>query len=73
MEESTHLRTDRLGGVEVGAEQLEAMQAGGYILHARNGKLKKAPVEKTRMPLDPQGYVQDVRLVLAPNGTIYAS
>jgi hypothetical protein len=67
------LSTQNMGGVEVTAKQLKEMQADDYILHARNGKLQKVPVEKIRLPLDAQGHVQRLGLILTPNGTIYAS
>jgi len=73
MEEPTYLQTNRLGGVDVQADQLKAMQAGDYILHARGGKLEKVAVDKTRLPLDPQGHVQRLNMVQAPDGTIYAA
>jgi len=67
------LKTDRLGGVGITSSDLEAMQAGEYILHARNGSLLKHPVEKIRLPLDPEGHVQRLGLVQAPDGTLYAT
>ena len=67
------LLTENMGGVVITPSQLSAMQAGDYILHARDGVLNKVEVEKTRMPLDPQGHYQGLNLVLAPNGTIYAA
>ena len=67
------LSTENMGGVVVTESQLRAMQTGDYVLHARDGKLEKVEVEKTWMPLDPQGHVQRLGLVLAPDGTIYAS
>lgn len=65
--------TGRLDGVTPSPEQLAAMQHGPYILHARDGKLTKIPVEKIAFPLDPQGHVQRLCLVEAPDGTIYAA
>ena len=67
------LSTENMGGVVVTPNQLSDMQADDYILHARDGVLNKVEVEKTRMPLDPQGHYQGLNLVLAPNGTIYAA
>ena len=66
------LSTENIGGVVVTPSQLGEMQAGDYILHARDGVLNKVEVEKTRMPLDPQGHYQGLSLVLAPDGTLYA-
>ena len=66
------LSTDNMGGVVITPDQLSDMQAGDYILHARDGVLKQVEVEKIRMPLDPQGHYQGLNLVLAPDGTIYA-
>ena len=65
--------TQDMGGVKITTEDLEAMQAGDYILHACGGKLEKVPVEKIRLPLDPQGHVQRLCLVNAPDGTLYAA
>ncbi len=67
------LSTEFMGGVTVQPEDLAAMQAGDYVLHARAGRLNRVPVEKTRLPRDPQGHVQRLCLVQAPNGTIYAA
>ena len=67
------LSTKDMGGVAVTEQQLREMQAGDYILHARNGSLDKVQVEKIRLPLDPEGHVQRLGLIQAPNGTIYAS
>ena len=66
------LSTENMGGVVVTPSQLGEMQAGDYILHARDSVLNKVEVEKTRMPLDPQGHYQGLSLVLAPDGTLYA-
>ena len=66
------LSTENMGGVVVTPSQLSEMQAGDYILHARDGVLSKVSVEKTRMPLDPQAHYQGLNLVLTPDRTIYA-
>ena len=50
------LTTHNMGGVEVRAEDLQAMHAGDYILYARDGKLEQVEVEKIRLPRDPQGH-----------------
>lgn len=73
MDSMEPLPTDRLGGVEVSASDLKAMQDGDYILHACGGKLEKIPVEKIRLPLDPQGHPQRLNMALAPDGTLLAS
>lgn len=65
--------TKDMGGVRITADQLHAMQAGDYILHARGGQLRQIPVTKTRLPLDPLGHVQRLNLVQAPDGTLYAA
>ncbi len=67
------LSTQDMGGVKVTEEQLREMQAGDYILHARGGKLEKVAVEKTRLPVDPEGHAHCLNLAQGPNGTIYAS
>ncbi len=65
--------TGMLGGVIATPEALAAMQKGPYILHACGGKLTKVPVEKIALPRDPQGHVQRLCLVDAPDGTVYAA
>jgi hypothetical protein len=65
--------SEERGGVRVTSDQVRAMQAGDYILHARRGQLRQISVHKTRLPLDPQGHVQRLGLVQAPNGTLYAA
>ena len=67
------LSTQNMGGVTVSPADLKAMQAGDYVLHAREGKLEKVSVEKIRLPRDPQGHTQRLCMVQAPNGTIYAA
>jgi photosystem II stability/assembly factor-like uncharacterized protein len=62
-----------MGGVTVSSAELEAMQAGEYVLHARDGKLAQVPVEKIRLPRDPQGHTQRLCLAQAPDGAIYAA
>ena len=66
------LSTENMGGVAVTPDQLSAMQASDYILHARDGVLNKVEVEKIRMPLDPQAHYQGLNFALAPDNTIYA-
>ncbi len=67
------LSTQNLGGVKVTEEQLREMQVGDYILHARGGELQKVQVEKTWLPVDPEGHVQCQSLAQGPDGTIYAA
>ena len=43
-----------IGGTAVTPADLEAMHAGDYILRARGGELSRVPVEKIRLPRDPQ-------------------
>ena len=65
------LSTENIGGVVVTPNQLSDMQADDYILHARGGVLNKVPVQKIRMPLDPEAHYQGLNLVLTPDKTIY--
>ena len=67
------LSTHNMGGVSIQPDELRAMQANDYILHARDKKLEKVSVEKIRMPRDPEGHTQRLCLAQAPNGTIYAA
>ena len=66
------LSTHNMGGVSIQPDELRAMQANDYILHARGEKLEKVSVEKIRLPRDPEGHTQRLCLAQAPNGTIYA-
>ena len=53
------LKTAALGGVNSPtADELAAMHKGNYLLHARDGKLRKIQVEKSRLPHDPIGHAQ---------------
>ena len=65
--------TEWLGGVTLSPQQMRAMQAGPYILHARGGALTRVPAEKALLPHDPRGHVQTVELARAPEGTIYVN
>ena len=66
------LATGLLGGIRtVTAHDLETMQAGEYVLHARDGLLSKVPAEKSRLPHDPEGHVQRVAVLQAPGGTLF--
>ncbi|MBP87531.1 MAG: hypothetical protein CMJ64_12535 [Planctomycetaceae bacterium] len=65
--------TIAMGGVEVSPQQLRAMQEGDYILHAKEGRLRKVPVQKTRLPHDPCGHVQRLALFVGADKTIYAA
>ncbi len=65
--------TEWLGDVTLSPQQLRAMQAGPYILHARAGTLSQVPAEKALLPHDPQGHVQTVELAMAPDRTIYVN
>ncbi len=66
--------TFNMGGVtEPSDDELAAMQAGQYVLHARAGKLTQVPVEKARLAHDPDGHTQRVQVCLHPDGTIYVS
>ena len=65
--------TIAMGGVKATAEQLKTMQKGNYILHARNGQLKKVSVEKFPLPIDPCGHVQRLALFIGGDNKIYAA
>ena len=62
-----------MGGVEVSPKQLQEMQLGNYILHAKEGRLRKVPALKTRLPRDPCGHVQRLALFVGADKTIYAA
>ena len=65
--------TLNMGGVLVTPAQLQAMQANDYILHVRDGRLHEVPVEKIRLPRDPQGHTQRLCMAQSPDGTLYAA
>ena len=67
------LSTIAMGGVSVSPKQLQEMQRGDYILHAKGKQLKKVPVQKIPLPLDPCGHVQRLSLFVGPDKTIYAA
>ena len=68
------MSTETLGGVTVTPDQLKAMHAGDYILHAREGKLTEVPCEKTKLPIDPAVMNhQQLGFQAAPDGTLYAT
>ncbi len=70
--EEPRFRTGLLGGVrDVSVDDLQAMQKGNFVLHARDGVLTKVPVEKSRLPHDPQGHVQAISAFLAADGAVY--
>ena len=54
------------------AEVLKKMHSSNYILHARAGQLAKMPVEKARLPHDPEASPQSIQLVRSPEGAIFA-
>ena len=66
------LQTGFLGGVKnVTADDLQAMQDGNYILHARDRLLTKVPVEKSRLPFDPEFHPQGGEIFRANDRLIY--
>ena len=65
--------TVAMGSVQVTSEQLRAMQQEDYILHAKNGRLRKVPVQKIELPRDPCGHVQRLALFVGPDQTLYAA
>lgn len=68
------LDTVNLGGVPTPSiDELLAMQGGDYILRARGGKLTRVPVEKSTLPRDPLGHVQQMTVKLSPDGRIYVN
>ena len=67
------LSTLAMGGVKVSPKQLREMQQGDYILHAKDGQLRKVSVQKIPLPLDPIGHVQRLSLFVGPDRTIYAA
>ena len=67
------LQTLVLGGVEASGVELAAMQKGSYLLHARDGKLRKVPAQKYRLPHDPKGHIQIVHTALTGDGVVYVN
>ena len=68
------MNTEALGTVTVTPDQLKAMHAGDYILHARDGKLTEVPCEKIMLPLDPASVNhQQLGFDKAPDDTLWAT
>jgi len=66
------LQTGCLGGVKnVTVDDLQAMQDGDYILHARDRLLTKVPVEKSRLPFDHFFHPQGGEIFRASDQLIY--
>ena len=66
------LETNGLGGLAPpSADVVKEMHASQYILHARDGKLTKVPVEKILLPHANQTNPQNVNIFQAPDGTIW--
>ena len=66
------LQTGCLGGVKnVTGDDLQAMQDGNYILHARDRLLTKVPVEKSQLPFDPFFHPQGGEIFRASDQLIY--
>ena len=65
--------TIAMGGVQVTPEQLKAMQMGDYILHTKNGQLRKVSVDKIPLPFDLCSHVQRLSLFVGADRTIYAA
>ena len=66
------LQTGFLGGIKnVTVDDLVAMQDGNYILHAKDRLLTKAPVEKSRLPFDPEFHPQGGEIFRASDHLIY--
>lgn len=65
-------KTDRLGGAEFPTnEELLAMHQGDYVLRARDGKLTKVSVQKSRLPFDPKFHAQGGLIFRARDELIY--
>lgn len=70
------LKTAALGGVNSpSADELAAMHKSNYLLHARDGKLRKIQVEKSRLPHDPKGHAQVIYTAQDPRdkNTLYVN
>ena len=66
------IETGTMGGVpNPGGDVLLAMHEAQYVLHARDGKLTKLPVEKSRLPADPRQRHQGIMVARADDGTVY--
>ena len=64
--------TGVMGGVPCpSAQELTKMQHSQYVLHARDGKLSKVPVEKIVLPGDPKNHPQHANVTLLSDGTLY--
>ena len=67
-----NLKTSTMGRVPNASEaDLLRMHQSPYILHARDGRLKKLHVEKSRLPDDPQHGHQGILVAMASDGAVY--
>ena len=66
--------TGNLGGAPwPSPDDLLAMQASDYVLHAAGGRLRRVPVAKSILPHDPAGHPQMIHAARAPCGAIYVN
>ena len=66
------IQTNYLGGIRnVTVDDLKAMQDGDYILYAQDRLLTKVPVEKSRLPFDPEFHPQGGEIFRASDQLIY--
>ena len=65
------LDTGVMGGISPTVDDLAAMTKGQYILHARDGKLSKVAAERSFVPDSPPGDMVEIRMAIAPDGTVY--
>ncbi len=73
VEERPFIHTDALGGVAIpSVDDLLAMHAGSYVLHARDGELTKVAVEKVQLPFDPKYHPQGGQVYMVSDDLIYA-
>ena len=67
-----NLKTSTMGRVPNPSEaDLLRMHQSPYILHARDGRLKKLHVEKSRLPDDPQHGHRGILVAMASDGAVY--
>ena len=73
VEERPFIHTDSLGGVAIpSVDDLLAMHAGSYVLHARDGELTKVAVEKVQLPFAPKYHPQGGHVYMVSDDLIYA-
>ena len=72
VQERPYLETDTLGGIShPSVDEWLQMQEGSYVLRARDGRIARVPVEKSRLPHDPEFHPQGGQVYMVSDDRIY--